>query len=97
MLAGPWNGALHTRQRVLPGKRLNSSRTGLVMPSSRERSPDAVAATKRLFGRTWSAGDRRTFARERFEQARLLATHNTTVAREAALKRVAPVFDPRRR
>lgn len=60
------------------------------------RSPDAVAATKRLFQRTWTAGDRRTFARERFEQARLLATHNTT-AREAAMKRVAPVFDPRRR
>lgn len=62
-----------------------------------QRSPDAVAATKRLFGRTWSAGDRRTFARERLEQARLLATHNTRIAREAALARVPPVFDPRRR
>ena len=61
------------------------------------RSPDAVAATKRLFGRTWSAGDRRTFARERLEQARLLATRNTTIAREAAVRRVAPVFEPRRR
>lgn len=61
------------------------------------RSPDAVAATKRLFQRTWSSGDRRTFARERFEQARLLATHNTTIAREAAMKRVAPVFEARRR
>ena len=61
------------------------------------RSPDAVAATKRLFGRTWSAGDRRTFARERLEQARLLATRNTTIAREAAMQRVAPVFEPRRR
>ena len=61
------------------------------------RSPDSVAATKRLFGRTWTAGDRRTFARERFEQARLLATRNTTIAREAAMKRVVPVFDARRR
>jgi enoyl-CoA hydratase/carnithine racemase len=61
------------------------------------RSPDAVAATKRLFQRTWTSGDRRTFARERFEQARLLATRNTTIAREAAMRRVAPVFDPRRR
>ncbi len=61
------------------------------------RSPDAVAATKRLFQRTWSSGDRRTFARERFEQARLLATRNTTIAREAAMKRVAPVFEARRR
>jgi enoyl-CoA hydratase/carnithine racemase len=62
-----------------------------------QRSPDAVAATKRLFGRTWSANDRRTFARERLEQARLLATKNTTIAREAALQRLAPVFEPRRR
>ena len=61
------------------------------------RSPDSVAATKRLFGRTWTSGDRRTFARERLEQARLLATRNTTIAREAALKRVTPVFDARRR
>ena len=61
------------------------------------RSPDAVAATKRLFGRTWSSSDRRTFARERVEQAKLLATRNTTIAREAAMKRVAPAFDPRRR
>ena len=61
------------------------------------RSPDSVAATKRLFGRTWTLGDRRTFARERFEQAKLLATRNTTIAREAAMKRATPVFDPRRR
>ena len=61
------------------------------------RSPDAVAATKRLFQRTWSSGDRRTFARERFEQAKLLATRNTTIAREAAMKRAAPVFEQRRR
>ncbi len=56
-----------------------------------------VAATKRLFGRTWASNDRRTFARERFEQARLLATKNTTIAREAAFKRAAPVFTARKR
>jgi enoyl-CoA hydratase/carnithine racemase len=61
------------------------------------RSPDAVAATKRLFGRTWSSGDRRTFARERLEQAGLLVTRNTSIAREAASRRTAPVFEPRRR
>ena len=61
------------------------------------RSPDSVAATKRLFNRTWTSSDRRTFARERFEQAKLLATKNTTVAREAAMKRVPPVFAPRGR
>ena len=59
--------------------------------------PQRVAAAKRLFGRTWSSSDRRTFARERVEQAKLLATRNTTIAREAAMKRVAPAFDPRRR
>lgn len=61
------------------------------------RSPDAVAAAKRLFGRTWSSSDRATFAWERFEQAWLLASKNTTIAREAAMKRAAPAFDPRRR
>jgi enoyl-CoA hydratase/carnithine racemase len=59
------------------------------------RSPDSVAATKRLFERTWTSGPRRTFARERLEQARLLATRNTTIAREAATKRTAPAFGPR--
>lgn len=61
------------------------------------RSPDSVAATKRLFERTWTSGPRRTFARERLEQARLLATRNTTIAREAAMRRSAPAFGPRAR
>jgi enoyl-CoA hydratase/carnithine racemase len=37
-----------------------------------ERRPEAVAAAKRLFDRHWSAGDRRTFAAERWAQLRLL-------------------------
>ncbi len=61
------------------------------------RSPDSVAAAKRLFDRTWTAGARRTFARERLAQARLLAARNTRVAREAATARVAPAFGPRSR
>jgi len=61
------------------------------------RSPDSVAATKRLFERTWTASARRTFARERLEQARLLARRNTKVAREAAMRRVPPSFGPRAR
>ncbi len=61
------------------------------------RSPDSVAATKRLFERTWTSGPRRTFARERLEQARLLARGNTKVAREAALRRESPSFGPRAR
>ena len=61
------------------------------------RSPDQLAAAKRLFNDTWTASPRRTFARERIEQAWLLAARNTKVAREAAFKRVPPEFGPRGR
>ncbi|MDV3223063.1 crotonase/enoyl-CoA hydratase family protein [Intrasporangium sp.] len=62
------------------------------------RSPDAVAAAKRLFGQTWSAGPRRTFARERAEQLRLLVrTPNTRRAQRAAFARESPDFAPRQR
>lgn len=61
------------------------------------RSPDALAAAKRLFNSTWHASARRTFARERIEQVRLLLNPNTKIAREAAFTKVAPVFKPRRR
>ncbi|WP_235735805.1 crotonase/enoyl-CoA hydratase family protein [Nocardioides alcanivorans] len=61
------------------------------------RSPDQLAATKRLFGDTWHAGPRRTFARERWEQYFLLASANTRAAREAAAKKIAPTFAPRSR
>lgn len=60
-----------------------------------ERSPDSVAATKRLFDRTWNASARSTFARERAEQLLLLALSNTRAAREAAFKKAAPVFGDR--
>ncbi len=58
------------------------------------RSPDSVAATKRLFERTWNAGPRRTFARERIEQVRMFFAANTAVARKAAVARVDPDFRP---
>ncbi len=60
-----------------------------------ERSPDSVAATKRLFNRTWSAGDRRTFRWERLEQARLLMGANAAEARRAATRRERPAYRPR--
>ena len=63
----------------------------------RERSPDQLAAAKRLFDDTWTASARRTFARERVEQARLLVARNTKVARTAAARRLAPDFGPRGR
>ena len=52
--AGP--GERGARRAVRRGAPASSSR-------SATRSPDSVAATKRLFGRTWTPGDRRTFAR----------------------------------
>jgi enoyl-CoA hydratase/carnithine racemase len=61
------------------------------------RSPDSVAAAKRLFDRTWTARARRTFARERFAQARLLASANAKIAREAAMAKAAPRYRPRSR
>lgn len=60
-----------------------------------ERSPDAVAAAKRLVDGTWSAGPRRTFARERVEQVRMFLAANTGQARRAAGTQEAPRFLPR--
>lgn len=48
------------------------------------RSPDALAAAKRLFERSWNSGPRATFGRERREQLRLLRSPNTARARKAA-------------
>jgi enoyl-CoA hydratase/carnithine racemase len=62
-----------------------------------ERSPDALAAAKRLFNDTWHRSPRRTFSRERIEQAFLLFGANTRIAREAAFKKVAPAYKPRQR
>jgi enoyl-CoA hydratase/carnithine racemase len=59
------------------------------------RSPDSVAAAKRLFNRTWTATPRATFARERLEQLVLLASANTKAARRAAFGKVAPAFGRR--
>jgi len=59
------------------------------------RSPDAVAAAKRLFSTTWTASVRRTFHRERVEQLLLLMLRNTAAARNAAFKQETPKFIPR--
>ena len=58
------------------------------------RSPDQLAAAKRLFNETWTASPRRTFARERVEQLFLLFNANTKAAREAALRRWLRSSDP---
>ncbi len=61
------------------------------------RSPDQLAAAKRLFNDTWTSSARHTFARERLEQAFLLFARNTKVAREAAFAKAAPEFARRGR
>jgi enoyl-CoA hydratase/carnithine racemase len=60
-----------------------------------ERSPDSVAATKRLFNRTWTSSDRRTFRWERLEQARLLLGSNAAEARRANVRGERPAYQPR--
>ncbi len=61
------------------------------------RSPDALAAAKRLFDGTWRSGPRRTFARERREQLPLLFGPNAKRARVANAERRDPEFMPRQR
>ena len=61
------------------------------------KSPDALAAAKRLFNDTWQASPRRTFSRERAEQAYLLVARNTKAAREAAFSKVEAAYGPRGR
>jgi enoyl-CoA hydratase/carnithine racemase len=61
----------------------------------RTRSPDQLAAAKRLFERTWTSGPRATFARERLEQLWLFTRANTKVARKAATSRSEPSYRPR--
>ncbi len=60
-----------------------------------QRSPDSVAAAKRLFNTTWTASPRATFARERAEQLLLLALKNTAAARTAAFTKVPARFGRR--
>ncbi|MCH1864943.1 crotonase/enoyl-CoA hydratase family protein [Nocardioides sp. CFH 31398] len=61
----------------------------------RTRSPDQLAAAKRLFERTWTSSPRATFARERLEQLWLFTRANTKVARKAATARTEPSYRPR--
>ena len=63
-----------------------------------ERSPDQLAAAKRLINRSWTTSARTTFRRERAEQLFLLAAQNTAKARERAVARagkLAANYSPR--
>lgn len=59
------------------------------------RSPDALAAAKDLFERTWTSGPEDTFALEREAQGQLLGLPNTRRAQEAALRGSLPAYRPR--
>jgi enoyl-CoA hydratase/carnithine racemase len=56
------------------------------------RSPDAVAASKRLLNRSWHARPHTAFALERRLQARLIRGVNHRIARTAAMAREAPRY-----
>jgi enoyl-CoA hydratase/carnithine racemase len=61
------------------------------------KSPDAIAAAKRLFNGALTRSARRTFARERREQLRLLRLPNTGLLRRAVQTKSTPEFRPRAR
>ncbi|AEV85397.1 enoyl-CoA hydratase [Actinoplanes sp. SE50] len=61
------------------------------------KSPDAIAAAKRLLNGAVTSSARRTFARERWEQIRLLRLPNTAILRRAVLAKATPEFRPRAR
>lgn len=60
-----------------------------------ERSPDAVAATKRLVYGTRRGSLRTVYRLERHLQARMFKARNTTIARKAGMAKQAPEFGPR--
>lgn len=60
------------------------------------RSPDAVAAAKRLFHRTWTASERKAFAIETLTQVRLFIGRNQRIALRANFAKKAPAFEDRR-
>jgi enoyl-CoA hydratase/carnithine racemase len=60
------------------------------------RSPDAIAAAKELFHRTWTRSPRRAFWIETVLQARLLRGANHRIARSANLAREVPSYVSRR-
>mgnify|MGYP000436263917 CR=1 FL=1 len=72
------------------------SAAGDLVDAILRRSPDSVAATKRLFEATWHRGPRATFAWERRAQLPLLFARNTAIARGAARSIEPAAYGPRR-
>ena len=59
------------------------------------RSPDSVAASKKLLNRSRRGGLRGAFGRERRYQLRMFLSPNTKIARKAGTSRTEPDFRPR--
>jgi enoyl-CoA hydratase/carnithine racemase len=60
-----------------------------------ERSPDSVAATKRLIYDNRHSSLRKAYRRERRLQAAMFKSRNTAIARQAGLAKETPAFGPR--
>jgi enoyl-CoA hydratase/carnithine racemase len=60
-----------------------------------ERSPDSVAATKRLVHGTRRGTTRSAYRLERKLQSALFKARNTSIARKAGMSKEKPVFGPR--
>ncbi len=60
-----------------------------------QRSPDSVAATKKLMYGNRHGGLRSAYRRERRLQARMFKSKNTTIARKAGAAKQTPDFGPR--
>ena len=60
-----------------------------------QRSPDAVAATKRLVYATRRGSVRRSYRLERRLQSAMFAARNTAIARRAGMAKETPQFGPR--
>ncbi|WOC11944.1 crotonase/enoyl-CoA hydratase family protein [Gordonia sp. MP11Mi] len=58
----------------------------------KQRSPDAIAASKSLFENTWYNGSRLSFPVEQTLQVRLLRGRNSAIARKAGLAKQQPQF-----
>jgi enoyl-CoA hydratase/carnithine racemase len=59
------------------------------------RSPDSVAASKRLLNLAQHGSIRSAFSRERWFQLAMFRTKNATISRQAGMKGESPKFGPR--
>lgn len=72
------------------------TRAAELIAKLKERSPDAVSASKVLFENTWYSGSRLSFPVEQALQLGLLRGENHTIARNAAINKETPEFIERK-